>query len=223
MPLHVNLYHEVQEQERARQRDPFRLAMLAALLVAIGFVANYFVVLERSHNISLKYGELQGQWATISPKAKTAKARQDEIDAEVAASNAMMKNVNGRFYWAPVLGEMLKTVPRTVQLTHMEAEVSGGANPGSFTLSITGVSSAIEPRKEAEALRVALVSRLGAAFGPVSSVFKNLDDSDDIVILDGRRLATASFGLDFQVQVNDAAATTPGTAAGRKTKLASAQ
>jgi Tfp pilus assembly protein PilN len=203
MPLHVNLYHEVQQQERARQRDPVRLTMLGLLIICIGFVANYFVVLEREHSISIRYGLLQSQWAKIEPKAKDAKARQDELNAEIAASDAMMKAVDSRIYWAPVLGEVLKTVPRSVQLTHVGGESPADETLPDSVLTITGISSSPEPRQEAETVRTALNASLGTQYKKVTSIFKDLDDSDQFVMLDGRHLPTASFTMEFQIQVRD--------------------
>jgi Tfp pilus assembly protein PilN len=202
MPLHVNLYHEVQRQERARQRDPLRLGMLGLLVIAIGFVAYYFVVLAGAHQVGVQYSMLQSQFNALDPKAKAAEARQTELNTEIAASDTMIKNVNSRFYWAPVLDQILKTVPRSVQITHVGGET--GADPTApSTLSITGISSAAEPRKEAEALRIALDAKLGSAFKSVTSVFRTLDDSDQIVMLDSRRLATATFTIEIQLVQKD--------------------
>jgi Tfp pilus assembly protein PilN len=220
MPLHVNLYHEVQRQELARQRDPFRLGMLAVLVIAIGFVVNYFIELERAHTIGVRYSALQDQWSQIEPKAKDAKARQDELNAEIAASDAMMKSVDSRFYWAPVLDEILRNVPPSVQLIHLGA----GAPDDQATmsvLSISGISSAAEPRREAEDVRTALDAGLTSKFKKVTSEFKALDDSDEFVLLDGRRLATATFTMEFQIQVRDPVVIAPPPA--RKSKAAEAE
>jgi hypothetical protein len=212
MPLHVNLYHEVLRQERDRQRDPLRLGMLGLLVIAIGFVANYFIVLAQAHVVGSQYQTQQAIFAALDPKAQAAKARQAELNDEITASDTMLKAVESRFYWAPVLDQVLKTVPRTVQLTHVGTDASGNT-AGSSLLSITGISSGLEPRKEAEALRTALEARLSGQFKSVTSVFKNLDDSDQIVMLDGRRLATANFTIDFQLQAKDpVAAATPAPA-----------
>jgi Tfp pilus assembly protein PilN len=222
MPLHVNLYHEVQRQELARRRDPVRLGMLGGLVIAIGFVANYFLVLERSHQVGSQYSGLQAQFSEVDAKARDAKARQAELNDEITASDTMMKSVNSRFYWAPVLDQLLKTVPRTIQLTHVGADASGADRTAMSVLTISGISSADEPRKEAESLRTALDRRLGAQFKSVTSVFKTLDDSDQFVMLDGRRLATATFTIEFQLQPRDpAVAATPPPA--RKSKLVAAE
>jgi Tfp pilus assembly protein PilN len=203
MPLHVNLYHEIQSQERARQRDPFRLGMLAVLIVAIGFVGNYFVVLQRSHTIGNDYGSLQADLAKIAPQAKEAKAHQDELNAQITASDAMLKEVDGRFFWAPVLGEILEAVPRTVQITHVSADTPADEKGPMNTLSITGISGAPEPRKAAEALRIAINARLAERFKQVTSTFKALDDSDQYVMLDGKRMPTANFVMEFQIMARE--------------------
>jgi len=213
MPLHVNLYHEVQRQELARRRDPVRLGMLGALIVAIGFVVYYFVVLEREHNISLQFSALNAQWSKIQPQAKASKDREDQLNTEIAASDAMMKTVNSRLYWAPVMDEILRTIPRNVQILHVSGDVPGNDKEINSTLSVSGISSAVEPRKEAEDVRIALEKNLGTRFKHVNSVFRDLEDSDQFVMLDGRRLATASFTLEFQLQVRDPVSDTPAPAA----------
>ncbi len=60
----------------------------------------------------------------FEPQADKAKARQDELNAEIQASDDMVKNVNSRDYWAPVLDQILKAVPRSVQLTHVGAQAA---------------------------------------------------------------------------------------------------
>ncbi|MGA3171213.1 MAG: hypothetical protein ABSE62_09375 [Chthoniobacteraceae bacterium] len=203
MPLHVNLYHEVQRQELARQRDPLRLGMLGILVIALGFVANYFIVLEESHEINIRYSALQDDWNKIAPKAKAAKDRQDELNAEIQASDVMVKNVNSRLFWAPILGQVLRTVPREVQLTHISTQLPGDDKSLYSTITLSGISSAAEPRREAEYVRTALDAKLGTLFESVSSAFQDLDDSDQFVILDGRRLATATFTMQFLIQTRD--------------------
>jgi Tfp pilus assembly protein PilN len=223
MPLHVNLYHEVQRQELARRRDPLRLGMMGLAVIATGFVAYYFVMLEQAHQVGTQYEALQDEYSRLQPKAAAAKAREDELNAEISASDTLVKNINGRFYWAPVLDQILKTVPRTVQLTHFSASTPGTA-PGTVdTIQISGISSAIEPRKEAEALRTALNSRLGTQFDGVSAVFKTLDDTDEVVMLDGRRLATANFNIEIKLQARDPATAATAPAPARNPKLIAAQ
>ena len=209
MPLHVNLYHEIQRQEMARRRDPLRLGMLAVFVIVIGFIANYIVALERAHTVGIHYSGLEAEWSGIEPRARNAKTRQDELDAQIKASDAMLKNVNSRFYWAPILGEILKTVPRTIQLTHLGAQAPTDAAATLCVLTVSGISSSTEPRKEAEAVRTALRARLGAQYKNVTSVFKTLEDSDQYVMLDGRRLPTAIFTMEFQIQVRDPVVVAP--------------
>lgn len=210
MPLHVNLHHEIQQQEQARRRDPLRVGMLAVLVVAIGFVIYYFWVLERSHGVNSRYGVLEATWSKLEPQSKNAKARQAELDSQIKASDALIKDIEGRFYWAPVLGEILRTVPRDVQLVRVNGETQAGSLLNVVT--IAGVSSGVEPRKQAEAVRTVLATKLAAACKHVTSSFKALDDSDQFVMLDGRRLPTASFIMEFQMQIKEAPSPTPAPA-----------
>jgi Tfp pilus assembly protein PilN len=208
MPLHVNLYHEVLRQERARQRDPLRLSMIGLLVIAIGFVVYYFIALEGAHEVGVQFATYQAEFSKLDPKSKAAKAREAELNDEITASDTMMKEVDSRFYWAPVLDQVLQTVPLNVQLTHVGADLAA-QNASTNVLTITGISSAAEPRKAAEALRTALAARLGKQFKSVNAFFKTLDDSDEFVVLDGRRLPTATFTLEFDLQVKDAAQDAP--------------
>jgi len=133
----------------------------------------------------------------------------------------MMKNVNGRFYWAPVLGQILQAVPRSIQLTHLGAEAPPDDAATTSVVTISGIASSAEPRKEAESIRTALNAKLAAQFKNVTSVFKNLDDSDQFVMLEGRRLPTALFTMEFQLQVRDPVAVAA-PAPARKPKAAAA-
>lgn len=209
MPLHVNLHHEIEQQELARRRDPLRMGMLAVLVIAIGFVGYYFYEMERTHGVNVRYGTLQSDWSRLEPKSKEAKARQADLDTQIKASDTLIKNIDSRFYWAPVLGDILKTVPRDVQLVRVNADTQVGSI--SNIITIAGISSGVEPRKEAEAVRTALATALATQCKHVSSSFKALDDGDQYVMLDGRRLPTAVFTMEFQLQVRDPVATpTPG-------------
>jgi len=223
MPLHVNLYHEVQRQELARRRDPLRLGMMGLGVIAVGFVAYYFVVLEQAHEVTTQYEALQDEFSKLDPKAKAAKTREDELNTEISASDTLVKSIDSRFYWAPVLDQVLKTVPRTVQLTHFSGATPNSASTTVNTVEISGISSAIEPRKEAEALRTALNTRLGTQFDGVNAMFKTLDDSDEIVMLDGRRLATAAFNIEIKLQAKDPATAAAAPEPARKPKLIAAQ
>ena len=210
MPLHVNLHHEIEQQELARRRDPLRMGMLAVLIIAIGFVGYYFWEMEATHGINVRYGTLQSDWSKLEPKSKAAKAREADLDSQIKASDALMKDIDSRFYWAPVLGEVLRTIPRDVQLVSLNAQTPAGGT--SNVITIAGVSSGNEPRKEAEAVRTALATRLqgeSKAKGGVTSSFKGLDDGDQFVMLDGRRLPTAVFTMEFDLPVRDPAPTPP--------------
>jgi hypothetical protein len=75
----------------------------------------------------------------------------------------------------------------------------------------------MEPRKAAEQLRIALAARLGTQFKNVTAFFKTLDDSDEVVVLNGVRLPTATFTIEFDLQVKDPAQDAPPPARHAKT------
>jgi len=185
--------------------------MLAILVIAVGFIAYYFVELEQCHAVATVFGGLQDDWSRIDPKCKAAKARQDELDDQIKASDQLKKNVESRFYLAPVLGEILRTVPQNVQLLHVAVDAPADGDATTSLLTVSGISSAAEPRREAETVRTALEAKLGTEFKKVTSVFKALDDSDQLVTFNGHPLPTATFTIEFEIQVRDpiVAAPTP--------------
>jgi hypothetical protein len=200
MPLHVNLYHEIQRQERNRKRDPLRLAAMGLSAIAAGFVLYYLVALGQTHEVTSKFADVQSQFAGLDPKAKAAKAREDELNQQISASTDLQSEVDNRFYWAPVMGQILSAVPRTVQVTRFVATgVADGKSEGNI-ITLIGVASGPEPRKDAEALRTSLISHLGTQYTGVTAVFKTLEDSDELVLLDSRRLSTALFTIEIQVK-----------------------
>ena len=79
----------------------------------------------------------------------------------------------------------------------------------------------MEPRKQAEALRVALETRLNKQFGHVTSVFKQLEDSDQVVLLDGQRLPMASFIIELRNTIREPVAATPPPV--RKARIAASE
>ncbi len=209
MPLHVNLYHEIQQQELARKRDPLRLGMLGILVVAVGFVAYYGVVFEQCVAVHGEYASLQDEWSHMEPKFKAAKDRQAELNDRVSQSDALKKTVDGRFYMAPLMGQIVRTVPRNVQILHVALEAPASDAAVTTGLSMSGIAAAPEPRKAAEELRLAMQKGLGKAFKAADGQFRELEDSEQTVALDGQRVPTATFTIDFQIEVRGAAAPAP--------------
>src|SRR5256885_1408433 len=117
MALHINLYHEVQKQQLARRRDPLKLGMLGLLCIGVGFVIFYLYRMECVHEINSHVAALQAEWEKLDPKQKAAKEREEELNIAVKLNDMFVKRIDGRFYWAPVLAQILEKVPVDVQLT----------------------------------------------------------------------------------------------------------
>src|SRR5437764_709992 len=107
MALHINLHHEIQSQERARRRDPLKLSMFAALVIALAFVAYYFVRIGSVRSVSSRLAAVQADWNRIEPRAKEAKKLEEEFTAEIKTSETLVKQIENRFYWAPIFEQIL--------------------------------------------------------------------------------------------------------------------
>lgn len=196
MALRINLYHEIQRQETQRRRDPLKLGFYAMGFIALGFVAYYFARLNSSHATDMQLGALRTEWAKLEPKAKAAKVREEELTTEIKTCDALVKRIEARSYWAPVLDGLVRSVPREVQVLKLAGELSIDAGK-TDAISITGISSSPAPRTVAEALRKTLNEQLGEKFKHVTSSFKTLEDGEEAVMPDGRRSPVANFTLDF--------------------------
>lgn len=207
MALHINLHHEIQTQARARRRDPLKLSMLAAALIGLAFVAYYFVRLNAVRTVTSRLSTVEAEWNRIEPRAKDAKKLEEELTAEIKTSEALVKRIESRFYWAPIFEQILQVVPREVQITKLAGEI--GSDGKASAIVISGVSASGVPRKVAEDLRTALDDKLSTKFKRVTSSFRSLEDSEESVVLNGRQLQTASFTMEFQLTTVDPAQTAP--------------
>ena len=207
MPLHIDLLHEIQHQKLARRRDPLKLSILAMLLVGVGFVAFYLARLQQVSSVRTRLGAVQAEWDKLEPKARQAKTEEEELTASIKASETMVKRVDGRFYWAPIFDQVMQAVPREVQITRISGDVSNEAAKPKV-LHVVGISSsASEPRKVAEDLRTALDNKLSEKFKHVTSSFRSLEESEEVVTLDGKAIPTANFSMEFQITTAEAAPT----------------
>ncbi len=87
----------------------------------------------------------------------------------------MTKRVEYRFYWAPVLDVLLKTVPPNVQIVNL----SGSNDPKSDKISVLleGVVAGDVPRIAADQFRTLLNERLAKQYPGATSNFRSLDDT----------------------------------------------
>lgn len=199
MPLRLNLYHEVQKQAALKRRDPLKLSLFGLCAVAACMAGYYFVQLGKSHSLNGELDRLKADYARLDPEAKAALKREEELTAKIKVNESLERRIEDRFYWAPLLEELVGVVPREVQLVKLTGETSADASQ-KCTFSINGVSAGTDPRRIAEDLRIAVAERLGAKYRNVTASFRSLDEGAETVSLEGKQLPTATFviGVDLQ-------------------------
>ncbi len=198
MGLHLNLYHEVNKAKAIKRRDPLKLSLYGLAAVIAGFAGYYVLELVQYHHISSQLMTVKGEFTKLEPLAKAAKKREIEINAEMKSGDLLVKKVEDRFYWAPLLEQIMQVVPREVQLTRMAGDISGD-RLRRCSISLDGLSAGADARKVAEDLRTALADKFATTHQKVSSKFRSLEDGAEQVMLDGRQVPTAMFAISLEL------------------------
>ncbi|MEP6669277.1 MAG: hypothetical protein ABJF10_09005 [Chthoniobacter sp.] len=209
MALRLNLYHEVIRAKALKRRDPLKISIWGISAVLGCFALWYFFELVRMHGINDEYLKAKGEFSRVEPQAKVARKREEELNQQAATSVKMVKRIEGRFYWAPLLAELTQVVPREVQISRLGGELSGDA-VRRCSLSIDGLSAGTDPRRVAEDLRTAIADRLSPHYKNVTSTFKTLEDGTEMITLDGKQVGTATFAIIVQFTASDDTQTAPG-------------
>ena len=158
--------------------------------------------------ISQEYAHKKAEFDAIDPKARAAKAREDEIAETARISDTLVQRMENRFYWAPMIEQLVGVVPREVQITKLVGDVQGDASK-KCKMTIDGLSAGPDPRKVAEDLRTAIAESFGKTFKGVTSSFRTLEDGVETAQLDGKTWPTATFAINVEIQSGDEAATAP--------------
>ncbi len=205
MPLKLNLHHEIDKQKALQRRDPLKFAGAGIVLIVVAFAAYYFYELSVSHSLSQELASVQADLAKLQPQSEAARKREEELSSTIKTSDGLVKRVEGRFYWAPVLGLLSTAVPREVQVTRLAGDVNGETLKH-CSITIDGVATGKDPRATAEELRKALGESFASKFKNVTSAFKgNIEDNTEKAKLDGRVLPTVEFTIVVQLQYGEEA------------------
>jgi len=199
MPLHLNLYHEIQKQQLQRRRDPLKLGIYAVGVLIALLIGYYFYRMQQVYDVTRQSGQLQTQWQSLEPKSKDAAALEIVLTAQSKLKETVVSKIDYRFFWAPMLQKIQIAVPRNVQITTFRGSFEPGGRTGA--ISLNGVAAGAQPRKVAEDLRTALLAKCLQSYTSVTSNFSSLEDSEATVLLDGKTMATALFSLQFQFTV----------------------
>jgi Tfp pilus assembly protein PilN len=200
MALHLNLFHEIEKRKALDRRDPLKLSMYGIGLVALGLAGYYGVQFAKANSTSSELARVQDEYRKLTPQAEAAKKKEADLGVAIKTSEALVKRIEGRFYWASVLESLSEIVPPQVQITKLNGEMqTDAARHGVITLE--GVSAGSEPRKVAEDLRRALNEKFGAKYKKVTTTFHGLDDGKDTVMLHGAAAPTAIFTIKIALQL----------------------
>ena len=202
MALRLNLYHEVIKAKALKRRDPLKISIYVLSTIAALSTGWYLIQLVNMHNLTAQLKEKKAEYDKLEPKDKAAKKQEDFLTNQGKLSNQLEKRMESRFYWAPVLAEVMQVVPREVQITRMGGDVTGD-NVRRCSLTIDGLSAGPDPRKVAEELRTSIAEKFSAKYKNVTSTFKMLEDGSELVMLDGKQMPTATFAINVQLYTGD--------------------
>ena len=205
MALHLNLYHEVNTAKAIKRRDPLKLSLYGLVAVIAGFAGYYVLELVKLHQINGELAKVKGEFTKLEPLAKTAKNRELELNAQMKSGDLLVKKVENRFYWAPLLEQIMQVVPAEVQVTRMAGDITGDGLRR-CSISLDGLSAGADARKVAEDLRTALAEKFSGSFKNVVSKFRSLEDGTEMVMLHGKQVPTAMFAISLELTTGAPAA-----------------
>ncbi len=220
MALHLNLYHEIHRMAERERRNPFKIAMLAGLLIVIGMTGWYFRRYAAVSGVQNQARGLRGTWSALEPELKKAETSKEDLLARQKAQKTLVDYLRGRFYWGPVLGTVAEVTPLNVQLTSLTGELVEKDGAKNVTLNFKGIAAGAQPRTAAEGFRKALQEKFSLAYGGAVALFdaNSLEDGAETVTLNGQTLGTATFRISVKFA---AAAPTPTPAPRPESKKAS--
>lgn len=193
MAIRINLFHEEQNREVQRKRDPLKLGMFAIAFVLGVIVLYHFVKMAESSRLQSQLNSLQQEWSTKEAEMKAAiKAQEDSLNA-VNRAEALKKVVEERFLWGGVFQVVMDVVPLEVQLKSFAG--TSETQSDNVTIILEGVAAGNEPRSVAENLRRNLGEKLNELYGTAEVAFTLLENDDLQVVLDEQKLSTARFAI----------------------------
>jgi len=176
------------------------LVIAVLLLLYYGFLL--MSVREREHRAR----QLREQWANLEPEAKKAARMEGELLAAQETNKTLVRRLQGRFYWASFLEQLVDAIPPEIQIQSLECQ-GEGMQPKQVNLR--GLAAGTQPRSVAETFRRTLQARLGERYDAVAVNYSgndSLSETQDTVILNGETLAVARFGfrIDFTPRPTEA-------------------
>ena len=195
MALRINLYHEVLRAKRQQQYDPLKLSMMGLGVVAVAMAGFYFIQLKRTSDVRSALNGQKAEFDKLSPQQKAAEKKEAELNKQIDLAEKLTKRMEKRIYWAPLFETVLSAVPPNVQLTKLTCD-TGREKGGASLMNIEGIAADQEPRAVAEDLRKAIAERMVAKYPNATATFRNLDDSTERLLVNGKRLPAVVFTIN---------------------------
>ena len=210
MALRINLFHEVIRAKRQQQFDPLKLSMIGLTVVGVAMAGFYGVQLKRTSDARSAFNVQKAEFDQLSPKAKAAEAKEAELNKQIALAEKFTRRMEKRVYWAPLFESVMASVPPNVQLTRLTCDL-GREKSGASQMNIEGIAADAEPRAVAESLRKAVADRIAAKYPNATATFRNLDDSTEHPVVNGKRVAAVVFSINvtFKTEAEQAAPAAP--------------
>ena len=197
MPLTINLLHEEQALVKLRKRDPLKLGLFALGGVALLFVAYYGYRLIGSNGIKQQLRVRQAEWAKQEPQANAAEELDRASNDKLSVASLVSQRIDHRFYWAPLLADLQKTVPPNVQILSFSG--SNATKDDKVTVLLEGLAAGPVPRAAAEQFRVTLADVLSRSYKNAAATFRSLDETASAVAIAGRQTPTARFSIELRL------------------------
>ncbi len=206
MSVNVNLLRERQMQAIERQRDPFKIALLAVLTLALILVGYYMLKANQARIMRNELTRLKNDWSKTEPQMLAAEQRSAELERILAEAQGLKSLMTDRFYWSRFLAVVTNNLPGNATFTSL----SGNAGKEDrFSCEVSGVIASESPRQAADALRLALQKVLEKEYSSggipyrVEVKLPLVEDESDTYDVGGRTLPSASFNLEINFVVID--------------------
>ena len=192
MAIRLNLYYEVQKSKKQQQYDPLKLAMIGLAVIIVGLAVYYFMELGKATGVRDAFLAHKAESVKLTPLAKAAKDREIAVSKKIEIAKQLARKVEDRFYWGPILEQLISNIPPSVQLTKCTASIAP-ALPRRCDILLEGLAAGDEPRIVAEELRTSLAEQLGQKYKKTVANFRSLDDGTESVSINGKQVRTAAF------------------------------
>lgn len=196
MALTINLLHEQQKLERQKQLDPLKLGIYLIGGIVAFFVVYYAWEWFSAQSTFSRRDDLKAQWSKKEKELTGVNQVEAEMKATNSVSTLLSYRIDNRFYWAPFLETLYRSVPPEVQIVSLLG--TNTRKETTVSVNIDGMAAGAEPRAAAEKFRTVLLAGIGEKYKGAKVTFRTLEEAGSTVKLDEKDLPTARFSLKLE-------------------------